>query len=106
MLYRRHRAATRGAPVGDRRRTRMLLAILQNYDRNFAEAETLVKDALVPRAARRGRGRSCSSSSAGPTSPGAATQEGVATMQIIVSEHPQSPLAQKAKETLRALEQR
>ena len=32
--------------------------------------------------------------------------EGVATMQIIVREYPQSPLAQKAKETLVNLERR
>ena len=33
--------------AADRRRTRMLLAIIQNYDHRYAEAESLLKDALA-----------------------------------------------------------
>ncbi len=35
-----------GLPVSQRRRSRMLLAIIQNYDRQYSDAEALLKDAL------------------------------------------------------------
>jgi thioredoxin-like negative regulator of GroEL len=87
------------APVDDRRRTRMLLAILDNIDRNYAQAEKLVKEALAlgPRGEDDPKllfvlGRTYVS--------WGRHAEGVATMEIIVREYPQSPIAQKAKETL------
>jgi thiol-disulfide isomerase/thioredoxin len=90
-------------PSRERRRTRMLLAILQHVQRQYAEAELMLKEALSidPQAPDQpqllfilGRtyvqwGRQA---------------DGVATMQVIVREHPQSPMAQKARETLRVLE--
>ncbi len=87
-------------PIDDRWRSRMMLAILENADRRFEEAEQLVKDAL----------------SFGPKNEDVAARllfvlgrtylsagrrtESVETFQIIVKEYPQSPLAQKARETL------
>ena len=93
------------SPLEERRRSRMLLAILHNIDRDFAEAEKLVKDAL----------------SLGPQSDDAPRllfvlgrtylsagrrTESVETFQIIIREYPQSPVAEKARETLVNLERR
>jgi thiol-disulfide isomerase/thioredoxin len=89
----------------DRRRARMLLAIVEHVSRNFVEAERLVKDALAL-----------------PPSPEDQPQllfvlgrtyvswgrqaEAVATLEVIVREYPQSPVAAKARETLVNLRQR
>ena len=80
----------------------MLLAIIQNYDRKYPEAEALLKEALGIKPAgedepkllfilgrtymkwgRRGRAK---------------------MMQQIVRDYPESPMAQKARETLAALD--
>jgi thiol:disulfide interchange protein DsbD len=86
-------------PVEERRRARMLLAILYNIGRDFAEAEKMVKDALTlgPKNEDEPKllfvlGRTYLS--AGRRS------ESVETFQIIVREYPESPVAQKARETL------
>ena len=98
-------AHDRRRPSHERRRTRMLLAILQHVQHQYAEAETIIKEALSidPKAPDQpqllfilGRtyvqwGRHA---------------EGVKTMQVIVREHPQSPIAQKARETLFILERK
>ena len=92
-------------PVVERRRSRMLLAIVQNYDRRYADAEGLIKDALSlqPRGEDAPKllfvlGRTYVS--------WGRREEGAQTLQVIVREYPQSPLAQKAKETLVVLERR
>lgn len=101
------RAVARDTESGpdERRRARMLLAILEHIGRNYAEAERLVKEALG-------------------LQPGADDQpkllfvlgrtyvswgrqaDGVATFEVIVREYPQSPVAAKARETLVNLRQR
>jgi thiol:disulfide interchange protein DsbD len=98
-LLKRAAAADGDEPVDDRRRTRMLLAILENLERNYPQAEKLVKEALSlgPRGEDNPKllfvlGRTYVS--------WGRHAEGVATMEIIVREYPQSPIAQKAKETL------
>jgi thiol-disulfide isomerase/thioredoxin len=98
-LLRRATVVDGDEPVEDRRRTRMLLAILENGTRNYAEAEKLVKEALAlgPHGDDDPKllfvlGRTYVS--------WGRHDEGVATMQIIVREYPQSPVAQKARETL------
>lgn len=98
-LLKRAVVADADAPVEDRRRTRMLLAILENMDRNYAQAEKLVKEALSldPRGEDDPKllfvlGRTYVS--------WGRHADGVATMEIIVRKYPQSPIAQKAKETL------
>jgi thioredoxin-like negative regulator of GroEL len=98
-------AHDRKRPTQERRRTRFLLAILQHVQRQFAEAEVMIKEAL----------------SIDPQAPDqpqllyilgrtyvqwGRRAEGVATMQVIVREYPQSPMAQKARETLFRLEQK
>jgi len=93
------------ASVGERREGRMLLAILAHLTRDFDEAERLVKEALLlgPDADERTRllfvlGRTYVSSGR--------QEEGVATLEVIVQQFPQSPMAQKAKETLTSLRRR
>jgi thioredoxin-like negative regulator of GroEL len=89
-------------PADDRRRTRMVLAILESASRNFAEAEKLVKDALSLEP--NGEDEPKLLFVLGRTYVSWGRQdEGVATMEIIVRQYPQSPLAQKARETLSGL---
>jgi thioredoxin-like negative regulator of GroEL len=87
------------ADPDDRRRARMLLAIIEHVSRNFAEAEKLVKEALTlppdPDDEPKllfvlGRTQVSSGQQA----------EAVATFEVIVREYPQSPVAAKARETL------
>lgn len=101
------RAAAHDAyrPPHERRQTRLLLAIFQSAQRQYAEAERMIKEAL----------------SLDPDAPDQPSllfvlgstyvswgrrAEGVQTMQVIVREHPQSPMAQKARETLFTLERK
>lgn len=91
--------------VGARREARMLLAILAHVTRDFGEAERLVKEALSlgPDPDEQPRllfvlGRTYVSSGR--------REEGVATFEVIVQKYPQSPVAQKAKETLTSLRRR
>ena len=93
------------AGVGGRREARMLLAILAHVTRDFAEAERLVKEALLlgPDPEEQPRllfvlGRTYVSSGR--------REEGVATFEVIVRQFPQSPMAQMAKETLTTLRHR
>ena len=86
-------------PPDDRRRTRMRLAILLNMERNYAQAEKLVKDALslAPKPDDEPQllfvlGRTYVS--------WGRPDEGIATMQIILQQYPQSPVAPKARETI------
>lgn len=83
----------------ERRRARMLLAIIEHVTHNFAEAERLVKEALSlqPNPEDQPKllfvlGRTYVSSGR--------QAEGVATLEVIVREYPQSPVAAKARETL------
>ena len=95
------RAVARDADVGadDRRRARMLLAIIEHVSRNFAEAEKLLKEALTlePNPDDEPQllfvlGRTQVSSGR--------QAEGMATFEVIVRQYPQSPVAAKARETL------
>jgi thioredoxin-like negative regulator of GroEL len=104
-LLRRVVANDGQASLGDRREARMLLAILAQVSRDYAEAERLVKEALSfgPDPDEQPRllfvlGRTYVSTGR--------QEEGVATFEVIVREFPQSPIAQKARETLTSLRQR
>jgi hypothetical protein len=88
-----------GEEPDNRRQARMLLAIIEHVTRNFGEAERLVKEALAlePNGEDQPKllfflGRTYVSSGR--------QAEGVATFEVIVREYPQSPIAQKARETL------
>jgi thioredoxin-like negative regulator of GroEL len=101
-LLRRAVAHDAASAVDARREARMLLAILAHVTRDYAEAERLVKEALKlgPDAEEQPRllfvlGRTYVSSGR--------QEEGVATFEVIVQQFPQSPMAEKAKETLTSL---
>jgi thioredoxin-like negative regulator of GroEL len=94
-----------GQPVLERRRARLLLAILQNVDRRYAEAETLIKEALSLGAKGEEEAKLLFVLGHTYVSWGRRA-EGVQTMRVIVQEYPQSPLAQKARETLVTLERK
>jgi thioredoxin-like negative regulator of GroEL len=101
-LLRRAVAGDAQASVSDRREARMLLAILAQVSREYAEAERLVKEALSlgPDPDEQPRllfvlGRTYVSTGR--------QEEGVATFEVIVRQFPQSPVAQKARETLSSL---
>jgi len=87
------------AELDERRRARMLLAIIEHVTRNFGEAERLVKEALSLQPGPEDQpkllfvlGRTYLSSGR--------QAEGVATFEVIVREYPQSPAAAKARESL------
>jgi thiol-disulfide isomerase/thioredoxin len=93
------------AGLDERRRARMLLAIIEHVTRNFGEAERLVKEALSLKPGPEDQpkllfvlGRTYLSSGR--------QAEGVATFEVIVREYPQSPAAAKARESLVNLRQR
>jgi thioredoxin-like negative regulator of GroEL len=92
-------------PPAHRRKARMLLAIIQNFDRKYGEAEALLKEALAIRPAGPDEpkllfvlGRTYASWGKVPDSQ--------RTMETLVRRYPQDPLAPKAKETIVALERR
>jgi tetratricopeptide (TPR) repeat protein len=95
----------RKRPTQERRRTRFLLAILQNVQRQYAEAESVIKEALTidPQAPDQDKllfilGRTYVS--------WGRHELGVETMQVIVEQHPESPMAPKARETLTILKKK
>jgi thioredoxin-like negative regulator of GroEL len=101
------KAVSRDVEAGleERRRARMLLAIIEHVTRNFGEAERLVKEALSLQPGPEDQpkllfvlGRTYLSSGR--------QAEGVATFEVIVREYPQSPAAAKARESLVNLRQR
>ncbi len=92
-------------PPQQRRKGRMLLAIIQTYDKKFADAETLLKEALSLRPPGEDEpkllfvlGRTYAS--------WGKIEDSQRTMQTILRLYPQNPLAQKARETIVALERR
>jgi len=89
----------------ERRRARMLLAILEHVGRNFAEAERLVKEALALQPGPDDQPKLLFVLGRTYVSWGRQA-EGVATFEVIVREYPQSPVAAKARETLVNLGQR
>ena len=92
-------------PPAERRRARMLLAIIQNYDRRYPEAEALLREALKLKPAGADEpkllfvlGRTYAS--------WGRREDAQKTMQIIVRDHAGSAMAQKARETLLALDRK
>jgi tetratricopeptide (TPR) repeat protein len=93
------------SPPATRRQTRMLLAIIQNFDQKYGEAEALIKEslAILPLGEDEPKllfilGRTYMK--------GGRASEARRLMQQIVAEHPQSPMAEKAREQLALLERK
>ena len=77
----------------------------EKWDRRYAEAETLIKEALSLGAKGEEEAKLLFVLGHTYVSWGRRA-EGVQTMRAIVQEYPQSPLAQKARETLVNLERK
>jgi thiol-disulfide isomerase/thioredoxin len=95
----------RDEPAPSRRMARMMLAIIQNYDRKYAEAEGLLKEALGIKPAGEDQvkvmfvlGRTYAS--------WGRREDALKIMQKIVREHAGSAMAQRARETLLVLERK
>jgi thiol:disulfide interchange protein DsbD len=104
LLYRSLKVDQDQPPPG-RRKVRMLLAIIQNYDRKYAEAEALLKGALKIKPVGDDEpkllfvlGRTYAS--------WGRRDEAQKTMQIILHDHAGSAMAEKARETLMALDRK
>lgn len=104
-LLRKAVARDEEEPAEERRRIRMQLAILEHIEHNFAAAEKLVKEALALQPSDEDEPKLLFVLGRTYVSWGRRA-EGVATMEVIVRQYPQSPLAQKARETLTSLGQR
>jgi thioredoxin-like negative regulator of GroEL len=95
--------ADRKRPATDRAKARMLLGIIQTYDRHYPEAERLLREALalppapdqVPRILFV-LGRAYLA--------GGKREDAREMMQRILADHRDSPVAQKARETLMMLD--
>jgi thiol-disulfide isomerase/thioredoxin len=92
-------------PAPSRRMARMILAIIQNYDRKYGEAEGLLKEALGIKPPGEDQpkilfvlGRTYAS--------WGRREDAQKMMQKIVRDHAGSPMAQKARETLLALDRK
>ncbi len=92
-------------PAAERRQTRLLLAIVQNYDRKFAEAESLLREALGLRPAGEDQAKLLFVLGRTYMSWGRPSEARQA-MQTIVDEYGQSAMAQKARETLVSLDRK
>jgi thioredoxin-like negative regulator of GroEL len=104
-MLRRAVANDPGQGVEDRRRARMLLAIIEHVERNFAEAERLLREALTLPPSPEDQPKLLFVLGRTQVSSGRRA-EGMATFEVIIREFPQSPLAAKARETLSSLRDR
>jgi len=88
-----------------RREARMLLAMLAQVAHDFGEAERLVKEALSLGSDPNEQPRLLFMLGSTYVSAGR-QEEGVQTFEVIIRQFPQSPVAQKAKDTLTSLRRR
>jgi thiol-disulfide isomerase/thioredoxin len=95
----------RGEPAASRRLARMLLAIIQNYDRRYGEAEELLNEALGIKPTGEDRAKILFVLGRTYASWGR-REDAQKMMQKIVREHAGSVMAQKARETLIALDRK
>ncbi len=90
-------------PVTDRRKTRLLLAMMLDHHHHYAEAEGLLKEALGLRPAGEDGAKLLFVLGRTYVSWGRPA-EARATLQQVITDYAQSPLAQKARDTLVALD--
>lgn len=102
LLY-RAAAADATRPVADRKQARMLVGIIQNYDRKFAEGETILKEALAFRPVTEYDPKMMFVLARLYLAWGKKDQ-GRAALWTLVKEHPDSSVTPKAKELLKTLE--
>lgn len=95
----------RDEPAPSRRMARMMLAIIQNYDRKYGEAEGLLKEALGIKPAGEDQAKIMFVLGRTYASWGR-RDDAQKMMQKIVREHAGSAMAQRARETLLVLERK
>lgn len=102
LLYRAV-AVDHARPVGDRKQARMLIGIIQNYDRKFAEGETVLKEALGFRPVTEYDPKMLFVLARLYVAWGKKA-DGRAVLWTLVKEHPDSSVTPKARELLKTLE--
>jgi thioredoxin-like negative regulator of GroEL len=90
-------------PVSDRKKTRMLIGIIQTYDKKYSDAEDALKDALALKPPDELEPRLLFVLGRTYVNWGK-HDKARAVMQEIVAGYPASPVAAKARETLAALD--
>jgi tetratricopeptide (TPR) repeat protein len=104
LLYRAIKV-DRDEPAPSRRMARMILAIIQNYDRKYGDAEGLLKEALGIKPVGEDQAKILFVLGRTYASWGR-REDAQKMMQKIVREHAGSAMAQKARETLLALDRK
>jgi thioredoxin-like negative regulator of GroEL len=104
LLYKAARSDSRDLPT-TRRHTRMLLAIIQNYDHKYTEAESLLKDGLAIPPLGEDEPKLLFILGRTYMKLGRPAEARSALQQILLS-HAQSPMAQKAREQLALIGQK
>ena len=102
LLY-RAASVDRERPVADRKQARMLLGIIQNYDRKYAEGETVLKEALGIRPVTEYDPKMMFVLARLYVAWGKKA-DGRNVLWMLVKEHPDSSVTPKAKELLKQLE--
>jgi thiol-disulfide isomerase/thioredoxin len=102
LLY-RATAVDKSRPVGERKQTRMLIGIIQNYDRKFAEGETVLKEALAFRPVTEYDAKMLFVLARLYVAWGK-KEDGRMALWTLIKEHPESSVTPKAKELLKTLE--
>jgi thiol-disulfide isomerase/thioredoxin len=104
-LLRRAAPADTQEPPATRRQTRLLLAIIENYDEKYADAEDLLKEALGIRPMGEDEAKLLFVLGRTYMKSGRPAEARKMMLQI-VSSYGQSPMAQKAREQLALLDQK
>ena len=102
LLY-RATAVDKGRPVADRKQARMLIGIIQNYDRKYEEGETVLKEALGFRPLTEYDPKMLFVLARLYVAWGK-KDDGRSVLWTLVKEHPDSSVTPKAKELLKTLE--
>ena len=102
LLY-RAAAVDKSRPVGERKQARMLLGIIQNYDRKFAEGETVLKEALAFRPVTEYDPKMLFVLARLYVAWGK-KEDGRMALWTLIKEHPDSSVTPKARELLKTLE--
>jgi thiol-disulfide isomerase/thioredoxin len=102
LLYRAV-AVDKARPVGARKQARMLIGIIQNYDRKFAEGETVLKEGLAFRPVTEHDPKMLFVLARLYVAWGK-KDDGRMVLWTLVKEHPDSSVTPKARELLKTLE--
>jgi thioredoxin-like negative regulator of GroEL len=102
-LFRKAAASDAARPADERKRTRMMLAIIEKYDRDYAGAERLLREALAIQPATAHDPKVLYLLARVKMSQGR-PQEARPMLQQVLLDWPKSPVAEKCREALRSLD--